>query len=165
MRGKSIIWLSLVAVLLTSTMVGIAPAPATTRMYVDPSAIVDPTKVVGSVFAILASFALGYVLAGAALGGCVGCHSTDPAAQMTGPTWHNIGNTAVSRVEGESRFARAQALARGALDQLKPGGRLVIPVGGRFDVQQLLLISKDQEGAFQRRNIEPVRFVPLTGSH
>lgn len=29
---------------------------------------------------------------------CVGCHSLDPAATMTGPTWHNIGNTAVSRV-------------------------------------------------------------------
>jgi len=51
-RGKSIIWLSLAALLLTSTIVGIAPAPATTRMYVDPSAIVDPTMIVGSVFAV-----------------------------------------------------------------------------------------------------------------
>jgi len=56
-RGKNIIWLSLVAVLLTSTMVGIAPAPTTTRMYVDPSAIVDPTKVVGSVFAVTVNVA------------------------------------------------------------------------------------------------------------
>ncbi|MCB0157073.1 MAG: c-type cytochrome [Caldilineaceae bacterium] len=37
--------------------------------------------------------------------GCVGCHSLDPAAQMTGPTWYNIGNTAVSRVPGESPAA------------------------------------------------------------
>ena len=34
--------------------------------------------------------------------GCVGCHALDPAAQMTGPTWYNIGNTAVGRVSGES---------------------------------------------------------------
>ncbi len=30
--------------------------------------------------------------------GCVGCHSLDPAQQMTGPTWHNIGDTAIERV-------------------------------------------------------------------
>lgn len=34
--------------------------------------------------------------------GCIGCHSLDPAAQMTGPTWYNLGNTAVSRIPGES---------------------------------------------------------------
>ncbi len=33
--------------------------------------------------------------------GCVGCHSLDPAATMTGPTWHNIGDTAIVRVPGE----------------------------------------------------------------
>ncbi len=34
--------------------------------------------------------------------GCIGCHSLDPTAQMTGPTWYGVGNTAVSRVPGES---------------------------------------------------------------
>lgn len=34
--------------------------------------------------------------------GCIGCHSTDPAVTMTGPTWHNLGDTAVNRVPGES---------------------------------------------------------------
>ncbi len=34
--------------------------------------------------------------------GCMGCHSLDPNVQMTGPTWHNLGNVAVSRVPGES---------------------------------------------------------------
>lgn len=33
---------------------------------------------------------------------CVGCHSVDPAVTMTGPTWYHIGDTAVSRVAGES---------------------------------------------------------------
>lgn len=34
--------------------------------------------------------------------GCVGCHALDPNVTMTGPTWHNVGDTAVSRVPGES---------------------------------------------------------------
>jgi protein-L-isoaspartate(D-aspartate) O-methyltransferase len=49
--------------------------------------------------------------------------------------------------------------------QLKPGGRMVIPVGGRFQVQQLMLVEKDQEGKVVTRQILPVRFVPLTGDH
>lgn len=32
--------------------------------------------------------------------GCIGCHAIDPAVQMTGPTWHNMGDTAVARVPG-----------------------------------------------------------------
>jgi len=49
--------------------------------------------------------------------------------------------------------------------QLKPGGRMVIPVGGRFQVQQLMLIEKTAEGRIRTRQILPVRFVPLTGDH
>ncbi|MCB0062728.1 MAG: c-type cytochrome [Caldilineaceae bacterium] len=33
---------------------------------------------------------------------CVGCHALDPNQVMTGPTWHNMGDTAVVRVPGES---------------------------------------------------------------
>jgi protein-L-isoaspartate(D-aspartate) O-methyltransferase len=49
------------------------------------------------------------------------------------------------------------------LQQLKPGGRLVIPVGSRFMTQQLVLVSKDEKGNISSRQILPVRFVPLTG--
>jgi len=49
--------------------------------------------------------------------------------------------------------------------QLKNGGRMVIPVGHRFSVQQLLLITKDNDGTLKTRQILPVRFVPLTGEH
>ena len=49
--------------------------------------------------------------------------------------------------------------------QLKPGGRMVIPVGGRFMTQQLMLIEKDRQGRVFTREILPVAFVPLTGSH
>ena len=34
--------------------------------------------------------------------GCIGCHALDPNVTMTGPTWYNIGNVAVSRVPGQS---------------------------------------------------------------
>ena len=49
--------------------------------------------------------------------------------------------------------------------QLKPGGRVVIRVGSRFMVQQLVLVQKDAEGATTTRQILPVLFVPLTGGH
>lgn len=49
--------------------------------------------------------------------------------------------------------------------QLKPGGIMVIPVGSRFMVQQLVLVNKDDTGAVTTRQILPVRFVPLTGGH
>jgi protein-L-isoaspartate(D-aspartate) O-methyltransferase len=51
------------------------------------------------------------------------------------------------------------------VQQLRPGGRLVIPVGGRFVTQQLLLIEKASEGEIITRQIATVRFVPLTGGH
>jgi protein-L-isoaspartate(D-aspartate) O-methyltransferase len=49
--------------------------------------------------------------------------------------------------------------------QLKNGGRMLIPVGSRFMVQQLLLVEKDAAGKVTTRQILPVRFVPLTGTH
>ena len=61
--------------------------------------------------------------------------------------------------------AAAEHIPQPLLGQLKPGGRLVIPLGGRYDAQELLLITKDSEGVFHRKNIEPVRFVPLVGEH
>ncbi|MCZ6577565.1 MAG: protein-L-isoaspartate O-methyltransferase, partial [Gammaproteobacteria bacterium] len=51
------------------------------------------------------------------------------------------------------------------IEQLKPGGRIVIPVGGRFLTQQLLLVEKTQAGDVTTRQVLPVRFVPLTGEH
>jgi protein-L-isoaspartate(D-aspartate) O-methyltransferase len=47
--------------------------------------------------------------------------------------------------------------------QLKPGGRMVIPVGAAFLVQQLMLVEKNADGTVSTRQILPVAFVPLTG--
>jgi len=49
------------------------------------------------------------------------------------------------------------------LEQLGPGGRMVIPVGPVHGDQELLLITKDAAGTVTRRTILPVAFVPLTG--
>jgi protein-L-isoaspartate(D-aspartate) O-methyltransferase len=49
--------------------------------------------------------------------------------------------------------------------QLKAGGRMVIPVGGHFMTQQLLLVTKSEEGQVRTRQLLPVAFVPLTGGH
>ena len=51
------------------------------------------------------------------------------------------------------------------ISQLKAGGRMVIPIGGGFQVQQLMLIEKLEDGGIKTRQLLPVRFVPLTGSH
>lgn len=51
------------------------------------------------------------------------------------------------------------------IKQLKPGGRMIIPVGGAFMTQYLMLIEKRVDGTVSTRQILPVRFVPLTGKH
>lgn len=61
--------------------------------------------------------------------------------------------------------AAASQIPPPLIGQLKPGGRMVIPLGGRFQVQQLMLIEKSTEGRLTTRQILPVRFVPLTGDH
>jgi len=55
--------------------------------------------------------------------------------------------------------AAASEVPQALLEQLAPGGRLVIPVGGSGD-QQLLLITRDEQG-FNRQVLDAVRFVPL----
>jgi len=47
------------------------------------------------------------------------------------------------------------------LQQLKSGGRLVVPVGSRFGVQELLLLEKEPSGVVRTTRVAPVRFVPL----
>ena len=49
------------------------------------------------------------------------------------------------------------------LQQLKPGARMIIPVGSPFSTQQLLLVTRDENEQVRTRQVLPVRFVPLTG--
>ena len=57
--------------------------------------------------------------------------------------------------------AAAPHVPRALVEQLKPGGRMVIPVGDRWEVQYLLLVTKRADGSIEQRNVLPVRFVPL----
>lgn len=61
--------------------------------------------------------------------------------------------------------AAAASVPPPLLAQLRPGGRMVIPVGSSFLTQTLLLVQKDEAGRVRTRQILPVRFVPLTGRH
>lgn len=61
--------------------------------------------------------------------------------------------------------AAASHVPRPLIEQLGPGGRMIIPVGERFATQQLLLIEKAADGGITTRQIATVRFVPLTGDH
>ena len=49
-------------------------------------------------------------------------------------------------------------------EQLKPGGRLVIPVGLPAMPQDLLVLEKDEQGVISTRHVLSVAFVPLTGN-
>jgi len=51
------------------------------------------------------------------------------------------------------------------LEQLKPGSRLIMPVGMDFGGQKLVLVEKQADGQLSTTDILPVRFVPLTGDH
>ena len=57
--------------------------------------------------------------------------------------------------------AAAPRVPPALLAQLKPGGRMVIPVGAPGDVQELLLVTKAADGRVTEKRVIPVRFVPL----
>ena len=57
--------------------------------------------------------------------------------------------------------AGAERIPAPLLAQLKPGGRMVIPLGPSDD-QQLVLVTRDREGRISQEVLLPVRFVPFT---
>ena len=61
--------------------------------------------------------------------------------------------------------AAASQIPPPLIQQLKPGGRMVIPVGIPFAVQHLVLVEIDSERKVRTRQLLPVAFVPLTGRH
>jgi protein-L-isoaspartate(D-aspartate) O-methyltransferase len=99
----------------------------------------------------------------------------DPLAQSAASTLRRLGyaNVTVRSGDGylgwpdEAPFdiivvtAAPEEVPAALLAQLKPGGRLIVPVGRVWDVQDLQLIEKDASGRVTTRSIIPVRFVPL----
>jgi protein-L-isoaspartate(D-aspartate) O-methyltransferase len=57
--------------------------------------------------------------------------------------------------------AAAPRIPQALVDQLKPGGRMVIPVGAAGGTQELVLVTKTQDGKVLQKNVLGVRFVPL----
>ena len=58
--------------------------------------------------------------------------------------------------------AAAPTIPPALLEQLRPGGRMVIPLGEPFSSQDLCLVTKDASGHVEQRTVLPVAFVPLT---
>jgi protein-L-isoaspartate(D-aspartate) O-methyltransferase len=57
--------------------------------------------------------------------------------------------------------AAAPQVPAALVAQLKPGGRMVIPVGGSDEIQHLTLLVKRADGGYDEQRVLPVRFVPL----
>jgi len=65
--------------------------------------------------------------------------------------------------EGIIVTAAATHIPPALIDQLEPGGRLVIPVGQPYSHQELMLVEKDQQGESHVKSVLGVAFVPLVG--
>jgi protein-L-isoaspartate(D-aspartate) O-methyltransferase len=50
------------------------------------------------------------------------------------------------------------------LKQLRPGGKMCIPVGGQYNVQHLTIVNKSEKGKMTMKKVLTVRFVPFTRS-
>ena len=59
--------------------------------------------------------------------------------------------------------ASGSHVPRALVEQLKPGGRLVMPIGGPGWVQELVKLHKREDGSLQQSDLGGVRFVPLIG--
>lgn len=57
--------------------------------------------------------------------------------------------------------AASREIPPALVEQLKPGGRLVIPVGSRWGYQSLMLVTKDADGKVHEKEVLGVAFVPL----
>ena len=90
---------------------------------------------------------------------------------------NHLGYNNVTVVEGDGYFgltdkapfdaiivtAAAGHVPPPLIEQLKPGGRMIIPIGPVYSVQVLILLEKTADGSISTRQLLPVRFVPMTG--
>jgi protein-L-isoaspartate(D-aspartate) O-methyltransferase len=83
----------------------------------------------------------------------------DNVAVRTGDGYY--GWEAAAPFDGIIVTAAASQIPPPLIRQLKPGGRMVIPVGGEGGMQYLKVLTKRPDGGYDERRIIPVRFVPL----
>ena len=99
----------------------------------------------------------------------------DPLAQSASAVLRRLGYSNVTVRSGDGYLgwpdeapfdiilvtAAPEQVPAALVAQLKPGGRLIVPVGRAWDVQDLQLIEKDAGGKVKTRSVIPVRFVPM----
>ena len=76
----------------------------------------------------------------------------------------NHGWPGKSSFDGIIVTAAAPSIPPALIDQLKPGARMVIPVGLPYHHQELMLLEKDEAGNISTKDVLGVVFVPLTGN-
>ena len=100
-------------------------------------------------------------------------------AEISARRFERQGYMSVSRRQGDGYYgwpekapfdaivvtAAASHVPPPLIAQLKPGGRMIIPLGNAFFTQVLMIVEKGRDGAVRIRQLLPVRFVPLTGDH
>jgi protein-L-isoaspartate(D-aspartate) O-methyltransferase len=99
----------------------------------------------------------------------------EPLARQAADTLNNLGYRNVKTRVGDGYrgwaehapydsimvTAAPRDVPKPLVEQLKPGGRLVVPVGGQSAGQSLLILEKQPDGTTTRRTVMAVRFVPL----
>jgi protein-L-isoaspartate(D-aspartate) O-methyltransferase len=101
----------------------------------------------------------------------------EPLAKRAEETLKELGYTNVFVRAGDGYFgwpekapfdaiigtAAAERIPQPLLEQLKPGGRMILPYETKRGFQYLVLVTKDEKGNISKRNVMPVMFVPMTG--
>jgi protein-L-isoaspartate(D-aspartate) O-methyltransferase len=85
----------------------------------------------------------------------------DPARVIHGDGYFGLPDKAP--FDGIIVTAAADHIPPPLIQQLKPGGRMVIPIGPAYLAQRLVVVEKSLAGKVTTRSTLPVRFVPLTG--
>ncbi len=100
-----------------------------------------------------------------------------PLARRARETLRDQGYGGVRCLEGDGYFGWAEhapfdaiivTCAAGHLPlplwkQLRPGGRLIVPLGGPYETQRLIVMTKELDGTRRSRSVAGVTFVPMTG--
>lgn len=100
----------------------------------------------------------------------------EPLAKAAEERLERLGYTTVETRQGDGYYgwpekapfdaivvtAAAGEIPPPLIEQLKAGGRMVIPVGAVFGTQSLMLVEKDESGQVRTKSLMTVRFVPLT---
>ncbi len=101
----------------------------------------------------------------------------EPLARRAAETFKDRGYTSIQARCGDGYAGWAEAAPFDAIivtcaptripqplvDQLKPGGKICIPVGREHEIQRLTLVTKREDGLLEYKTLEDVRFVPMTG--